>query len=153
MSHFERDANGVPFTEWYVESKSVTYAGGTADAVGDIDGDNNPNTLFNVTGVVLLKLIGVCETSLVGNTATLEVGVTGGTATLIAQTTATDIDEGELWHDATPDTKVEASSVMTENIVKDDVIETAATANITAGVITYYAIWKPISEGASVVAA
>lgn len=152
MAHFDRDANGVPFSEWFTASKSVTYVGGTANGVGDFDGDSNPNTLFDVTGVVLVKIFGVCGTDLVGATATIEVGVDGGTATLLAQTTGTDLDAGDLWHDASPDAKVEASTVLSEKVVKDDIIETVGTANITAGEITYYVIWKPISQGASVVA-
>jgi hypothetical protein len=134
--------------------KKVTFAGGTANAIGDYDGTGNPFTIFTVTGSVLVKILAVCETDLAGASATLEVGIAGNTAKLIAQSTATDIDAGEIWHDATPDSKIEASSVLVENIIANgsDIIGTVATANITAGVIRFVAIWYPLSEGSSVTA-
>lgn len=131
-------------------SKSVTFAGGTANNMGDFDGTGNPYTLFNVTGTVFMKLFAVCGTDLAGATATVEVGTALSTAGLIAQTTATDIGAGEIWHDATPDTSVEASTVAAEKIVNQDVIQTVGTANITGGALTYYCLWRPISANATV---
>lgn len=135
--------------------KVITFAGGTANAIGDHDGTGDPFTIFTVTGTVLVKLMGICETDLAGASATLEVGVTGNTAILIAQSTATDIDAGEIWHDATPDAKVEASTVLTEKVIAGglDIIGTVATANITGGAIRFVCFWYPLTEGSSVVAA
>jgi len=80
---------------WRVATKTATFAGGTLNARGDIDGTGNPATLFTVTGTVLAVVFGHCTTNLDGATATLEVGVASNTAAIIAQTTATDIDAGE----------------------------------------------------------
>lgn len=129
------------------------FDGGTAQARGDIDGALNPLTLFTVTGTVAMKIFARCTVNLAGASATLEVGTALSTAGLIAQTTATDIDANEIWHDATPDASIEASTVLVEKLVNQDVIETAGTANITAGNIEYTCLWRPITPGATVVSA
>lgn len=152
-----RDANRVPIQDkdGNMVYKTMTFAGGTANDPGDYDGTGNPATLFTVSGTVIVRLIAICDVDLAGASATLEVGITGSTAALIALTTATNIDAGEIWHDATPDAKIELDSVSTAKILADgqDIIQTAKTANITGGKITYYCLWRPISDGASVVAA
>ena len=134
-------------------SKTVTFAGGTTNDIGDFDGTGNPATLFTVTGTVIVKLFATVNTDLAGATATLRVGTALSNASLIASTTATDIDQNEIWHDATPDASVELWTVATEKIVKQDIIQTAGTANITSGSITYHCIWKPISSDGNVEAA
>ena len=126
--------------------KTITYVAGTTGATG-------ATTLATVTGVVALSIIGVCTTNLAGATATIEVGTAASTAGLIAQTTATDIDANEIWHDASPDSSIELTSVVLQKIVTDDVIQTIATAAISAGVITYYILWSPISADGNVVVA
>lgn len=137
----------------YVASKSVTFAGGTLNDMGDYDGTGNPYTLFTVTGDVLVYIVAVCKTDLAGATATVEVGVTGATAALIAQTTATDIDVNEGWFAATPTLAV--ANTAQYHVIGGglDVIQTVATANITAGEITYYCFWKPLSADGEVSAA
>lgn len=136
---------------WQVASISVEFDGGTTDARGDEDGTGNPATLFEVTGVVAVQIFGVCTTLLAGASATLEVGVANNTAALIAQSTATDIDAGEIWRDTTP--AVGAEALNDPLVVIDDIIETVGTANITAGAITYYCLWFPISDDGLVEAA
>lgn len=156
MSRVPIDDNRVPLLNgsWsMVEKKTMTFAGGTVNDPGDFDGTGNPATLFTVTGVVLVRVLAHCTTDLAGATATLEVGTAKNTAGIIAQSAATDIDITEIWHDATPDASVEASTVIGEKVLIDDIIQTAGTANITAGVIDYYCFWLPLSEGASVAAA
>ena len=147
------DPQGYPIltTDWAcTTTKTVTFAGGTTNDMGDYDGTGNPYTLFTVTGTVLLRLLAKCTTNLAGASATLEVGTALSTAGLIAQSTATDIDANEIWHDATPDSSIEATTVLAQKLVSQDVIQTVATANITGGVIEYTAIWYPLSAGASV---
>jgi len=134
-------------------TKTVTFAGGTTNDMGDFDGTGNPYKLFTVTGTVLMKLFATCSADLAGASATVEVGTALSTAGLLALTTATNIDAGEIWHDATPDASIELSSVATEKIVNQNVIQTVKTANITGGVLTYHCIWKPISTDGLVVAA
>jgi len=150
------DANGRAIfdSDWGLTAEKVmTFAGATANDPGDHDGTGDPATLFTVKGSVLLRILAICTTTLVGASATVEVGTTASTAGLIAQTTATDIDANEIWHDASPDSSLELSSVLAENIVSADVIQTVATANITAGVIKYVALWYPLTQGSEVVAA
>ena len=100
------DANSRPFENIdsfaVVESRPTAFAGATTDARGDKDGTQATFTLFTVTGEVLVRIFGVCTTLLSGTTATLEVGVAGNTAALIAQTTTSAIDASELWNDSTP---------------------------------------------------
>lgn len=156
MINQPQDASGYPVmdTTWGQKlDKVVTFAGGTTNDVGDYDGTGNPATLFNVSGVVRMRILAKCNVSLVGDTATIEVGTALSTPGLIAQTTATDIDVNELWNDATPTTSIEATTVLTEKIVSQNVIQTVATANITAGKITYTCIWYPLSENAEVTVA
>jgi hypothetical protein len=152
-SAFWRDANGVPITtDGFIVSKSMTFAGGTTNDPGDYDGTGNPATLFTVTGDVLAHVFGICTVDLTGDTATVEVGVASGTALLIAQTTATGIDAPEAW--------IDNAAALVETLPHaviigggQDIIQTVATANITAGAITYYCIWRPISVTGNIVAA
>lgn len=138
---------------WRVATKTATFAGGTLNARGDQDGTGNPATLFTVTGTVMAVVFGHCTTNLDGASATLEVGVTNNTAAIIAQTTATDIDAGEVWRDTGPAVGVETLNDPLVIVGGADIIETVGTANITAGVITYYCIWYPLSADGNVVAA
>lgn len=152
----QRDNNRAVITnqDWsgnYVK-KTITFTGGTANSIGDFDGSGNPFTIASVTGSVLVRVLAVCTTNLAGASATLEVGIAGDTAEIIAQSTATDIDAGEIWHDATPDSGCETSSVLAEKLIVNgaDIIGTVGTANITAGVIDFYIYWQPLSEGSTV---
>lgn len=144
-------------TDWGLRvEKSITFDGGTTNAIGDHDGTSDPFTIFTVTGTVLVRVVAICTTSLTGASATLEVGVTGSTAGLIALTTATAIIAGEIWHDNSPDSFIEASTIAPEYVISGDgtnIIGTVKTANITAGVIKFICAWYPLSDGASVVAA
>jgi len=147
--------SNLRYDGWRQAQKSITFDGGTTNAIGDHDGTNDPFDIFTVTGDVKCKVIAVCTTTLVGASSTLEVGVTGSTAAIIAQTTGTDIDVNEIWHDASPDSGVEASTVATENVIANslNVIGTVSTANITAGVIRFTCLWKPVSTDGNIAAA
>lgn len=136
-----------------VAEKVMTFAGGTTNDPGDFNGTGNPATLFTVTGTVFMKLFAVVQVAPVGATATLIVGTAISTSGLIASTTATNLAIGEIWHDATPDASVEATTVATEKIVNQNVIQTVGTADITAGRIKYICLWRPASNGATVTAA
>lgn len=153
----QNNRNGSPVTDinWSLQAEKVmTFAGGTANDPGDEDGTGNPATLFTVTGPVLIEVAGYGLVDLTGDTATVEVGVSGNTGGILPTTTATAIDAGDIWHDNSPDANFEAASVMAQRILNDtDIIQTVATANVTAGSIRYVAYWYPLSEGSSVVAA
>jgi len=142
-------------SEWYRlnaqrgPEKTIAFDGSAGNgATGTVD-------LFTVTGDVLVKVYAVCTEALAGATATIELGTAGTINGIIVQTTATDIDAGELWHDASPAMGVEAETVVAEFIVVNsaDIIATIATANITGGTIRFMCLWKPLSKNAAIVAA
>lgn len=142
---FTRDANHVPITTLgLTANKAITYVAGTTGAIG-------ATTLFTVTGTVALSIFGVVSGADLTGTGTLEVGIAGNTASLIAQTTGTDLDVGEIWIDSTPGTVqlLPAFSIVSGA----NVIQTIATNTITAGTITYYCTWVPISEDGDLVVA
>jgi hypothetical protein len=144
---FIRDGNSVPITgKGLVASKAIAYTG-AANL-----GATGATTLFTVTGDVIVNIFAVCSEDLAGATATVEVGIAGNTAALIAQTTATAIDVGEVWATATPATVL---ALPAERILMNstNIIQTVATANVTDGTLTYYCLWYPLSSGSSVVAA
>lgn len=147
LAAFHRDANGVPITEkGLIASKARAYTG----AAGL--GAQGAATLFTVTGTLIVSVFAVCSEDLAGATATIEVGIAGNTAGLIAQTTATDIDNNEVWVDTAPAT-IEAP--VADRIIGagQDIIETIGTADITDGTLTFYALWHPVSSDANLVAA
>jgi hypothetical protein len=161
----DENAVTVPFgprLEWRIaKHASTAFTGGTPNDHGDHDGTGDPYTIFTVTGDIIIGAFwGVVNTDLAGATATLEVGFVGNTAELIAQDTATDLDDGDIWTEAALGTAVDhvaggplASGVGGAQYVVNDganIIETAGTANITAGQIDYYMIWAPAEPGAHV---
>lgn len=150
-AHFKPFAHGIlPF----MVSKRITFAGGTANAIGDHDGTGDPFTIFNVTGDVLVDVVGIVKTTPVGQ-GTLEVGVTGATASILAQVAdAETMAENELW---APDGSVSLAEAYTPTIHGIggglNIIGTVGTANITAGVIDFYCFWQPLSADGKVEAA
>ena len=154
------DNNAVPvpvtgMAPWRVVKKaSSAFDGGTLNAHGDFDGTSMPYTLFTATGDVEAKVVGIVNTTLVG-AATLEVGVAGNTAQFIAQVAnATTLADGDVWTDAGTEPGADVWPEQAQ-IINDgaDIIETAGTANITAGQIDYYCLWRPLEAGAFIVAA
>ena len=142
----QRDANfrTVDSNEAYLLESTWTFVAGTTGATG-------AHTVFTVTGNCLVNVFAVCDSDLTsGGAATLEVGVTGNTAGLIAQTTATGIDDGDIWVDASPAVGVEA--LPSTFIVNDgaDIILTVGTTTVTGGVVDFYCTYRPLSAGASI---
>lgn len=134
-------------------SKTVTYTNG-ANANGDFDGSGNPQNLFTITGQVLVAVIAVCSTSLTGASATIAVGNATSAARYLPQQTATNITAGKTW-DITGLVSAGTAPNRTPNQVAfntENIIATVGTADVTAGVLTYYAYWLPLSSGATLVA-
>jgi len=149
MSSFDasmdRDANRqvIPTNEAFKLESTWTFAELTTGTV-------DTHTLFTVTGNVLATVFAVCDTSLVGG-ATLEVGVGTNTAQLLAQIAdATTLDDGDVWVDA--DTEVGAGFIPAMQVINDgaDIVLTIGAAAVTAGVVDFYCLWRPLSEGSSV---
>ena len=141
---FVRDDNSVPITGLgLIAPKAITYSALTTGAVGT-------TTLFTVTGTVALTIFAIASGTDLTGLGTIEVGIAGNTAALIAQTAATAIDDGEFWYDGTP---VTVGVMPAQKIVNVDVIQTIATNTVTAGTLTYYCLWTPVSTNGNVVAA
>ena len=139
---FQRDANSVPITGLgLVGTKAITYAAGTTGAVG-------ATTLFTVTGVVAVRIFAVASGTDLTGSGTLEVGISGNTAALLAQVAATALDVGEVWTDNAPST-VEALPAL-QILSGTNIIQTIATDTVTAGTLTYYCAWFPLSQSAGV---
>lgn len=142
---FPRDANSVPIQNLgLTTTKAITYSALTTGATGT-------TTLYTVTGVVALRIFGVVSGTDLTGSGTLEVGISGNTAVLIAQTTGTTLDVGEIWIDSSPATVelLPALSILNGT----NIIQTIGTDTITAGTITYYCLWNPVSTDGNVVAA
>ena len=132
--------------------KAITFAGATTDAWGNNGGARDGAAVFTITGTVRVRIFAVVETSLTG-AESIELGVTGATAVLLAQVgDATGMDKGEIWHDATVDAKVEAATIAPEKIIGDgmDMILTVG-GNITGGVLRFIVAWMPLSANGNVV--
>lgn len=130
-----------------IVTKSVwTFATATTGAVG-------AHTVFTVTGNCLVQCFGICDTDLTGAGATIELGTANNTAALVAQTTATDLDNGDNWIDATPE--VELSALPGSFIVNDgaDIVLTVGTAAVETGAVDIYCIWRPLDNDSNIVAA
>lgn len=142
----------------FYDSSGATYIARGNWNFTDDGGATGAFTIFTTTGDVLLQVFGVCNVALTsGGAATIELGVSGNTAVLIAQTTATALIANEIWHDATPTTTVEQIDLDGTRMFViangQDAIMTVATAALTAGDIDFYGLWRPLSANGLVVPA
>lgn len=160
MSHFspagttlaEDEALLLEYGGWQKASKTITYTGATgAGEVGTV-------TLFTVTGDVdVIRYAEKCTTNLEG-AGTLETGWAGDSDGLMAQTAdATTIDASD-WNNG-DGTWVAGGAELAGNgprygaRIASNIIQTVGSANITGGVIVAYVWYRPLSAGATVVAA
>ncbi len=128
---------------------------------GDDGGTQGAFTIFTVTGDVLLQVFGICNTqpAVAAGTPTIELGVSGDTTAYIAQiVNAVDLIANEVWLDATPTLTQEIldpAVIPRTWIVANgqDTILTIGGADLTAGDIDFYAIWRPLSANGLVVGA
>lgn len=118
---------------------------------------NSPVTLFTVSGTVLMTAFGVVSTSMTstGATGTLALGVAGNTGVIIAATTVNGTIlnvANQVW----ASTAGVAPGYSLPNTggwfaVAGNIILTVATNSMSAGGMTLYCPWIPLSAGASVV--
>jgi hypothetical protein len=114
-----------------------------------------------VTGDVLARVFATIQTGLTstGATGTLAVGVTGNTGAFLAATTAdgTNFPTGSVWAgDTSPTVKSEVLTGTSLNwapINNTNIIATVATNSMSAGAITFYCEWRPLSANGLVVPA
>ena len=133
-----------------IARKTVAFTGGAGlGAIGTV-------ALFTVTGAVEIDIIATCSETLVG-AATLECGITGDTAVIIAQIAdATDLAAGEIWYDATPTTPLDTVANAKLSYVLgngQDIFLTVGAAPITDGTITFNIVWSSQNGTGNVVAA
>ena len=157
------DSNGRPVMGAFpfMASKTVTFAGATADAWGNDAGALDGGVLFTVTGVVKCIVIAKCTTSCTGATSTDEVGIAGATAIFMPITTMTSLDAGHIWlNNATPATyfiageaEAAADNLPIYLLNGNDIIMTTKTANTEAGVVEFYCYFMPQSLDGNVTAA
>jgi len=123
----------------------------------DDTGAQGAYTIFTVTGDVYVQVFGLCQVLMdSGGAATIELGITGNTAALIAQTTATDLDAYETWQDAVPEANPGAVPLDARGFVianGADIILTVGAADLTAGDVDFICRWWPISTNGNVIAA
>jgi len=132
-------------------TKTVTFDGGAGSgAVGTVN-------LFTITGGVDISLKAFCDTNLTeaGATATIEIGISGNTAYIIATTNAVDIDADEVWKGAGPTSAIELTSDASKEVtIKEaNIIATIGAQNVTAGVIDFVIIYVPNTSDGLVEAA
>jgi hypothetical protein len=116
--------------------------------------DTGTVKVLDVTGDVIVRIKAVCKTGVASAAAAnMELGVSADVDAMIASTVATAIDADEIWHDAAPDSSIEAESVSRDYVISggDDVILTLS-GQVDSGAITFYCHWFPLSADGAVVA-
>ena len=111
--------------------------------------------LFTVTGDVIVRIIAVVKTNCASAGAcNAEVGIAADTDAILPATDVTLLAAQEIWHNATPDSEIEALVTFREYIITDgnDIIITPS-AQIDSGAISFYCFFTSLSSGATVVAA
>lgn len=133
----------------------VIGAAGTSFVTG-----SSPVTLFTVDGDCLVRVFATTQTGLAStsNNGTLAIGVTGATGAFLAATTmdGTNFPTGSAWAgDTSPTLKAEVLSSSALNWVLvaggADIIATIATNSATAGAITFYCMYIPLSRDGRII--
>lgn len=128
-------------------------------SVGVDGGTQIARAMFTVTGDVVVRCVATCGDALTAAGApTIELGVAGNTACLIAQCAdGRTLILDEIWHDATPTTTCEIVDLPgVHNCILSngqDIEFLIGGNNLTAGIIDFYCLWYPLSADGNVVAA
>lgn len=116
-------------------------------------GTSGQTALFHATGPVMVFVLGYCleEVTDAGGTATLEIVVPlgiEGPASLLEETTASDIKTGFVWNGEGPTATASVSDDSGLIVFDTDINQLSGTEEITAGTIQYVAYWYPLSPDA-----
>ena len=125
-------------------STYIIGAVGTVGSVGAVP-------LFTTTGLVLVRAIAAkVNTTLVGASATLALGVTGSTGLFIPATVATTLTTtASLWASTVANsTGLALPAVAKDILVVANIIGTIAVADITAGALEIVVFYDPVTNGA-----
>lgn len=120
-----------------------TFVAGTTGATGQ-------HTVFTVTGDVIVTVVGICNTTLTGATATISVGTAGNVAAILGLTTATNIVANDVWLTASTPADVGATPGTFVVANGADITFDILTTAITGGVLDVYCLWRPLSTDASI---
>lgn len=123
---------------------------------------NSPITIFTVTGTVKCRIYGVVGSVAFNSaggppgTGTLALGIASSTGFFMAATTAngtTAFPANAPWADATVTAlaHIEVSPNSLNTYLSTNVILTIATNNMTAGSMSIFCDWIPVTAGATVV--
>lgn len=126
-----------------IASKTITLS--TAGAVTE--------NLFAVTGLVEAITYGIVDTTVTSaGSLTLSLGVTGDVDALIAASAKAELAADRIW--VTSTTAVGLAALPAAKLIKAaNITHSIAVAAATAGKITYYCAYKPVSPSSYVVAA
>lgn len=142
-------ATGKSFGVMRANDKYVDFAAATT---GEVDAKE----LFEVRGTVIALAFGVCSTGLnSAGSPTIQLGTENATDHFIAATSATGIDDGEVWDSTSPGAEKAWSTLDAKWAIINgaDIGYEVKVAAVTSGNITFYCYWFPLSEGADVVTA
>ena len=144
-------SSGVNESKVERTTKTITFTGAAgAGEVGTV-------SVFTISGgiIVVEEIAGRVTTNLTGATATVALGVTGQTSLFIGATTATGlVTTAALWASTAPTAGGIALPAATkQELIDANVIITVATANVTGGVLEIDVVWRPLTAGATLVAA
>jgi hypothetical protein len=141
---FNRDANFVPITGLgLIATKAITYDGATTGAIGT-------TTLFTVTGLVAARVLAVVSGVDLTGTGSIKVGIAADITSILASVSATALDVGEIWSSGTPGP---IEPLNDPQVFLTNIIQTIAGGTVTAGTLTFYCMWLPLSQDGNVVAA
>jgi len=122
-----------------------------------VDGNTSGSYgVFNITGDVRMKVLAICTAGPAGGggQGQLTLGFNGALTNLIGETTANNIDTGEVWMSASTGLALPArpTSVIFDRIVSGyTALKLGVTSESTStGKIMFYCWWEPLSDGAAV---
>jgi len=126
----------------------------TADMASATWNTDATHEILTVTGLVRVVILAECTESLVGAGATISLGTEAVADAWIADTTADDIDAGQLWYDAAAHvTNINtATAIVDKVVIGEDIGYEIDTAALTDGTMVFHCWWQPISAGSVVVA-
>lgn len=115
---------------------------------------------FTVTGDVMVRVIGVVGATAITSTSattTLSIGTTEAVAGIIAASTVNNVQFAatDVWVDSTPADDVEIAASAAYHIIGGGAAINLVRSvdDLTAGTLTLYCFWKPLSTDGAVVAA
>jgi len=115
-------------------------------------GAASAHTVFSVTGIVAVNVVGFCTADLTsGGAATVGLGTTSSTACLADQQTATNVNNHMVWHDSV--LAIGGQTAGHTHLVDQDIELLVGTTTVTGGTMTFLCQWRPISANGNVTVA